>query len=137
MVDRVGPDQEAVDPPQLVPGQRMVECSSIAVCGEGGDGDPARLVLLFGPEAASRLQELRLVRGELVTQDRKVAGPLGHGAKQRVDLGRGKRCLEVCAVLSCSLTPTHGSRAYVAQPAGWESRVVWACLAPVRLDVWV
>jgi hypothetical protein len=110
VVDGFGPDQEAIDLPQLVPAQRVVGRARILVRGQDLDGDPARCVLLFGPEAASRLQELRLVRGELITQDRKVAGPLRNGAQQRVDLGGGDRCLEVWAVPSCSLDPTHGQK---------------------------
>jgi hypothetical protein len=70
LVDRVRPGQEGEDLSQLVSGQRVVRCARVLVRGQDLDGDPARGVLLFGPEAASRLQELRLVRGELVTQDR-------------------------------------------------------------------
>jgi hypothetical protein len=55
LVDRPGPDQEAEDPSQLVSGQRVVGRARVLVCGQGLDGDPARCVLLFGPEASSRL----------------------------------------------------------------------------------
>jgi hypothetical protein len=110
LVDRVRPDQEGEDLSQLVSGQRVVGRARVLVRGQDVDGDQARCVLLFGPQAASRLQELGLVRGELVTQHGKVAGPLRDGAQQRVDIGGGDRCLEVQAVLSCSLDPTHGQK---------------------------
>jgi hypothetical protein len=99
----------------------VVGRARVLVRGQDLDCHPARCVLLLGPEAASRLQELRLVRGELVTQDRQVAGPLRNGAQQRVDLRRGDRRLEVRAVPSCSLDPTHGSEAYVVQLGGCET----------------
>ena len=57
---------------------------------EGGCGQAPRLFLLFGPEAASRDEELPLVRLELRPEQRQVPRPVRHGAQERVHVGRGE-----------------------------------------------
>ena len=83
------PDQEAEDPPPLSSRQCRAPAlptpwwASRARCGQA-----ARLVLLLGPQAAPRDEQLLLVRRELLAQQRHVAGAVRHGAQERVHVGR-------------------------------------------------